>query len=503
MKSLTLQEVVTALEGMIDRPMPNGSVSRVCIDSRQVGPGDLFVAVRGERFDGQDYVGWAFAAGALAAVVREDFVLSPAEIEVLGSVGEIEPILIRVDDPVQAMGRLARYYRRSAIDGSVTVVAVTGSNGKTTTKCMIAHLLSGRLKGRASAKSFNNEIGVPLTLLETEPSEEFVICEVGTNAPGEIAALARLIEPEVAVITGIAEVHLEGLGSLEGIATEKLSLLGELRPDGCAVVNVDPELLRWSLEHDREFARLKKVTFGQCPEADLRLTDVRSAAPAEGSDAVWAQEFTVNDRFVYRLNVPGRHNVLNALAAIAVARRFGMDHDEIAARLASFELPPMRLQSQRVGRFTLINDAYNANPRSVAAAVDVLTGAPGDGRRVLVLGTMFELGEESRRLHMELAERIGAANVDLVVTVGEYAKAMAKTVRAVSRRRIETHAYASTPLAKRRLVSYLKATDTVLIKGSRGMALEHLVEVAIRWAKRTQGLDRAEAGERCCRKASA
>jgi len=474
MKPLTLQEVVDALEGTLDRPVPVGNVRRVVTDSREVQPGDLFVAIRGERFDGHDFVGQAFASGAVAAVVRSDF--SSAQAEAAGGVGPSPgPMLVRVDDPVSAMGRLARYYRRSVISGAVTVVAVTGSNGKTTTKSMIAHVLAGRWNGHGSIKSYNNRIGVPLTLLDTEPSEEFVVCEVGTNAPGEIAALARLIEPEIAVVTGIAPVHLEGLGSLENIAAEKLSLLGSLRPDGCAVVNVDHEILRWSLEHQREWTGCKKVTFGAWSQADLRLTSWRTISSPD--TPLGGQEFTVNDRFVYRLNLPGRHNVFNAMAAIGVARRFGMTDEQIAARLADFRLPPMRLDYERAGPITLINDAYNANPASVTAAVEVLEQTPSAGRRVVVLGDMRELGEASRRLHEEVARRLGAGRLDLVIAVGEHARLVRDVVRRASARRIEAHAYASTDLARRRVGALLAPGDTVLVKGSRLLALERVVDV--------------------------
>lgn len=493
MKPLMLDEVIAALEGLPDRMAPVSSVSRVVTDSRQVGPGDLFVAIRGERFDGHDFVNDALAAGAIAAVVRNDFErVLPAGAEAAASAGGL---LIRVNDPVEATGRLALYYRRSVIAGTATVVAVTGSVGKTTTKQMIAHLLAGRWKGTASPKSFNNNIGVPLTLLSVDPSHSFVVCEVGMNAPGEIAALARLVEPEVAVITTVVECHLERLGSLDKIADEKLSLLRYLRPDGAAVVNFDSELLRWNVERDRDYRKLKRVTFGQWADADLRLTSLEavrsegSGFGAQGSEGEGPEGqrdagtegrcgfvFKLNDRFEYRLNVPGRHNVFNALAAIGVARWFGMDHEEIAARLATFELPAMRLQVERVGRWTVINDAYNANPASMAAAVDTLMDTPAAGRRVLIVGDMLELGAASEELHRRTAERIGGSGVDLVITVGENAKLVAQTVRAVSGGRIVTHAYASTSSAKRRVAGLLKPEDTILVKGSRALGLEALVE---------------------------
>ncbi len=518
MKPLTLEEVIEAVEGTCDRPMPPGSVTRVVTDSRAVERGDLFVAVRGARFDGHDFAGEAFARGAMAAVVRSSFeVPAPVRQRLRRRGVPPDALLIRVDDPVQAMGRLARYYRRSVMGRSVAVVAVTGSNGKTTTKAMIAHVLEGRWQGKAAAKSFNNEIGVPLTLLSVGPSDAFVVCEVGTNAPGEIAALAGLVEPEVAVITGVSEAHLEGLGTLEKIAVEKLSLLHHLRPDGRVVLNADCEVLRSGLERDRELAGVTRVTFGEWPEADFRLTDLRlvSTGGPEGAeeenergrvgewetdsrsdgerrapgDERWEErggprewvpahmEFTVNGRFRYSLRVPGRHNVFNALAAIGVARRFSMDHEEIAGRLATFTLPPMRLGFERVGPLVLINDAYNANPASLTAAVEVLLETPANGRRVLILGDMRELGPASERLHREAAERIGSSGVDLVIAIGENAKLVSKTIETVSEGSIETHAYASVALARRRLVSYLRDGDTILIKGSRVLALEKLVTV--------------------------
>lgn len=490
LKPLTLDEIIAAVEGNCDRSMSLGSVAGVSTDSRAAKPGDLFFAICGERFDGHDFVDQAFTAGATAAVVRDDFDLTAGgrsrDSKLTG-----DAVLIRVDDPIKAMGRLARYYRRSVMGKALTVVAVTGSNGKTTTKAMIAQVLEARWKGRASIKSYNNAIGVPLTLLATEPSDEFVICEVGTNAPGEVAELAGIIEPEIGVITGVSEAHLAGLGSLENIATEKLSLLRHLQTDGCAVVNVDYEILRWTLERDIQLSKVKSVTFGRWPDADLRLTALDSKSTsvsntADGSLPTYL-EFTVNDRFNYRLNVLGRHNAFNALAAIGVARRFGMDHEEIAERLLSFKLPKMRLSAERTGSLTIINDAYNANPASLVAAVDVLMDTPARGRRVLIVGDMRELGRDSEQLHIESAEYIAQSGVDLVIAVGENARLIAKTIKSVSEDLTETHAYASTKLAKRRLISHLQADDTVLVKGSRALALEVLVETMRDWAAANPG----------------
>lgn len=478
MKALTLEEIVAALEGTMDRAIPAGSVRRVTTDSRQVEPGDLFIALAGERFDGHDYVPQAFAGGATAAVVREDY--DPFECRVSSNAPPLAPeaILIRVDDPVRAMGRLARYYRRSVIGRSAMIVAVTGSNGKTTTKSMIAHVLEGRCRGLASIKSFNNEIGVPLTLLAADTHDRFVICEIGTNAPGEIARLAHMVEPDIAVVVGVAEAHLEGLGTLVDVAVEKLSLFKCLRSDGCAVVNGDQQVLADAIRADYDLKHLKYVRFGQSADADLRLTDTRITSGGKRPPGV---AFTVNDRFHYALIVPGRHNVTNAMAAIAVARRFNMDHDEIAARLATFELPPMRLQRESVGGVTLINDAYNANPASLAAAVDVLAAEATQGRRVLIVGDMRELGEATERLHRQAAENIGRSPIDVVISVGQCARLMASTVKQVSGGRIETHAYANTALARRRVTQYVRIGDTIALKGSRLLGLEVLAQRIRDW----------------------
>jgi len=489
MKPLTLEEVITAMEGTSDRTLSLGNVCRVATDSRTVRPGDLFVAIRGDRFDGHDYIRDAFAAGAAAAVVRSDFELGLPFLLPDRQEGTVpDAVLIRVDDPITAMGRLAQYYRRSVVGGAVTVVAVTGSNGKTTTKEMIAHVLAGRWQGRAAIKSYNNEIGVPLTLLSVERDDTFVVCEVGMNAPGEIATLAKLVEPDIAVITTVSEAHLEGLGSIARIAEEKLSILRHMQPDGCGIVNADCEILRELLLRDYDLKQTRSVTFGRWPEADLRLTDVRTLNIGKdgGSTQTFtpaAIEFKVNDRFVYRLNVPGRHNVFNALAAISVARRFGMDHDEIADRLVSFKLPPMRLEFERANGFMIINDGYNANPASLTSAVDVLLDAPTKKRRVLIMGDMRELGSAADRLHHEVAEGIGASAVDVVIAVGDHAKSVTRTIKQVSGNRIETHAYATTELAKRRVVSHLCEGDTILAKGSRAMGLERLVETIRQRAK--------------------
>lgn len=453
---------------------PTCSIKRVTTDSRDVRHGDLFVAIRGTRHDGHAFVVAAMNAGATAALVRRDF-RRPDELD-------DRAVLIAVDDTIAALGRLARYHRQQL---AADVVAVTGSNGKTTTREMIAHVLSGRWKGRSSIKSYNNEIGVPLTLLSAEAADAFLVAEVGTNAPGEIAALARLIMPEVAVVTGVGPVHLERLDSVEGVAREKLSLLQAVRAGGCAIVNVDADATRVRLaQMQQPPARggepmpkdLKIIAVGQHESADLRLTSLRPADHGVGT------EFVVNGKLTYRLTVPGAHNAVNALAAIAVGRRFGLTDTAIAERLATFSLPAMRLEQHRVpwrngrrhGEICVINDAYNANPASVMAALDVLrsqtVGSPG--RRVAVLGEMRELGAQAAELHDRIAREVVSAGIDVLVAVGAHAERMAAVIQREAAGRVETHALADADVAAKRIGGLCRPGDVVLIKGSRALGLE-------------------------------
>jgi len=494
---LTFEEVVAAVGVKTDADAggraaarPAFSFTGVTTDSRQVRAGDLFFAIPGPKYDGHAFAGEALASGALAAVVRGG--------RPLGASLPEGAVLIEVDDPVRALGRLGRYHRRQL---GADVIAVTGSNGKTTTREMIRHVLGGRRRGRCSIKSFNNEIGVPLTLLSAEAADEFLVVEIGTNAPGEIDALARLVEPEVAVVTNVGPVHLERLGTVEGVAREKLSLLGHIRPGGCAIVNIDADAVRAELAEMRRRQSagasvlrqdVKIVTVGRHEEADLRLTSVRATDGDVHGAAGAAVEFEVNGKFRYCLGVPGAHNASNALAAIAVARRFGMEHDEIASRLSpagGFSLPAMRLERHRIpwrsgssrGEVEIINDAYNANPVSVSAAIDVLRSHPvvPPGRRVIVLGEMRELGPRAGEYHESAAREVATAGIDVMLAVGTHAERMAGAVRAADGCRTEAHAAPDAEAATKCIGRLCRPGDVVLIKGSRAVGLDRVAAALV------------------------
>ena len=455
MKPLTMDEVLAATRGKILNPRPSASVRGVSTDSRTVKPGEMFFALVGPHHDGHDFIVDALRRGAIGAVL--------SRIDLATDDATEAGILIAVDDTTAALGRLAAYHRRQL---AAQVVAVTGSNGKTTTKDMIHAVLSTTRKGRCSPQSFNNQVGVPLTLLLAEGPDEYLVVEIGSNAPGEVHALSEIARPDVAVITGVSPTHLAGLSSIEGVAEEKASLLRSLRRGGLAALNVDhPALLRHLPDNQDHW---RQVGFGFAEGADLRATDVRTDA-----DGV---SFRVNGKFEIHLNMLGRHNAINALAAVAVGRRFGLEHEQIAAALAAVRPPPMRLQLERMGPITVINDAYNANPESMSNALDVLLALPTTGRKVAVLGDMRELGQQSLALHVELGRRVGRSGVQLLVVVGECAEEVSGAAAREAGDRLEIRRFAHVADAMDHIAGLLAPADLVLLKASRALQLERLTE---------------------------
>lgn len=460
-------------------------VQRISTDSRDVRPGDLFFAIRGERYDGHAFVTRAVEAGAVACVcdrrgcerAREDSRTSDYERARRDSrTSDSCTICLVVNDTVEALGRLAAYYRSEVMDRATRVVGVTGTNGKTTTKCMIDHILRSSMPGRGSPRSFNNQIGVPLTLLSAEAGDRYLIVEIGTNAPGEVAQLAGMASPDVGVITSIGEGHLEGLGGIDGVAAEKASLLRHVRADGIAVVNVDrPELsphaglggdatvARFALA-----ARMRFVSVGFSPRADLRVANVEGDARGTRFDLVEGEA-----RFSAELRLPGLHHATNAAAAFAVARWFGLEPDGIVERLRTFEAAEGRTRVFDVGGVTLVDDTYNANAASMLAAIETLRQTFG-GRRALVHGDMLELGEHAAGLHERTLRAALDAGIEIVVTVGPLSAEASRAVRSDgdAARVIVCDEAANVGDA---LWSMLHPGDRVWVKGSRAMGLEKAV----------------------------
>jgi UDP-N-acetylmuramoyl-tripeptide--D-alanyl-D-alanine ligase len=455
--AFALDEVLAATGGDLQRLGERTRFSGVTTDSRQVRPGELFVAIRGDTRDGHDFLADAAERGAGAVVIE------PRHAE-----QRLRCAVIAVRDTLAALGDLAAFHRGRH---RLRVVAITGSNGKTTTKEMLAAILE-RVLGPArvlrTTGTQNNLIGLPLTLLRLAGTEQVAILELGMSGPGEIWRLAQIAQPDVGVVTCVAPAHLEGLGSLHGVAEAKAELYRRLRPSATAVVNADDPLVAASA---RAFPG-RKVCFGT-GEAEVV---VAAHGIAEGGLDGTAFRLVVERREVpIRLAVPGRHNVSNALAAAAAAHALGVGIEAVQAGLEAFQPPGMRMEvTQLPNGVTVLNDAYNANPASMAAALRTLAAGRGR-RRVAVLGEMRELGAESDRAHRELGAVAAAASVDALFLLGEHAAEVGAGAEAAGMPAERIVVAAGHQELAALLGAYSRPGDLVLLKGSRGAAMEEVL----------------------------
>jgi UDP-N-acetylmuramoyl-tripeptide--D-alanyl-D-alanine ligase len=456
-----------------DMPLPDlhAPITGVSTDSRTIKPGQAFVALLGENFDGHAFVADVARKGSPLVIVQDGAGIPASGIEGAEGCG-----IMKVADTGKALLKMAGAYRDSL--KRIKVIAVCGSNGKTTTTRLIDHLLKAAgMRGSASLKSFNNSVGVPLTILAAKENDQYLVCEVGTNHPGEIAELAAVVKPDIAIITSIGREHLEGLGDLAGVAAEEASILKRLRPGGWAITTDAPELA----EHVKGIQNL--VTFGRAGTAALRLT----ASAHEIADGKPWLTFTVNARQKYRLPLVGEHNALNAMAALAVARRLGVTDEKATAALATAGGAEMRLGIEQLGAVTVLNDAYNANPDSMIAGIQTLcslkTAGLGarNGRCVLILGEMLELGAAGESGHKSVAEAIVERSlstaIDLVVLVGEGMTAARDALRKAgwAEDRLKWFETAANEAATE-IAALIAPGDLVLVKGSRRVRLERVVE---------------------------
>lgn len=458
MIQMQLADAVAAMNGRWHGPAQRGEFSGVSTDTRSLRSGQLFFALRGANHDGHRFIPAAWEGGACACVADE----VGADAFARGAAGP----LLTVDDTVAALGRLARHHRHTL---RATVIAVTGSNGKTTTKSMLAHVLATHRRCQASVKSFNNHIGVPLTLLTSSPDDDYLIVEIGTNAPGEIAALATLAQPDAAIVTSIGDAHLEGLGGREGVVREKMSLFDHVRPGGEAVIESAAARLAGVLPRQRD---LRWTTFGRDADAGVRVHDIETELRRTDAriDANWP------------LHLPfgGAHNAVNAAGVFALCRRLGFEPDAILAPLTTYRLPDLRLNVQEFDGVTIVEDCYNANPSSMAAAVDLLA-ATRHGRRVLVVGEMAELGAASADLHRVIGTQAARAGIEVVVSIGSRARLVSEAASALNSQ-VRCRHFADATAAAVGLRSCLHTGDTVLIKGSRSAGLERIMQAWRAWA---------------------
>ncbi|MHC4711650.1 MAG: UDP-N-acetylmuramoyl-tripeptide--D-alanyl-D-alanine ligase [Planctomycetota bacterium] len=448
---MTVEGIRAATRGLLVCGAKDREVAGISTDSRTVKPGDLFVALTGENFDGHDFLRPALEAGACGAVYGRDFPIFKED---------AERVLIKVADTLTALGDIAKAYRRDLI---ATVVGITGSNGKTTTKEITRHLASEKLPVAASPASFNNFVGVPLTLFQADGATRLVALEMGTNRPGEISRLAEIAAPDIGVITNIGRTHLEGLKSIEGVARAKGELLSALPSEAFAILNADDAVLMKM----RPLAEATVVTFGLESPADVFAADVKKTA--EGF------KFLLNDAVPTALNVPGRHNIYNALAAVAVGRRLGIDLEYLAERLSSFRLPSMRLEETEFKGALLINDAYNANPESVACAIGELAGRKGE-RKFLVIADMLELGDQSTDLHVEIGRCAARAGISFLWATGDAARHCVEGAIESGMSAGSARFFGSLEELASALQRTLAPGDVVLVKASRAMRLERLFD---------------------------
>lgn len=451
----TLDRAADALAPLATVTLPRGAhaLGRVWTDTRSLQPGDLFVALAGEQFDAHDFLADAVRGGVAAVVV------SRAE----AAKGLGVPAFV-VRDTRAAFGALGRY-RRRAWNGPV--VGVVGTNGKTSTKELIRAALDSRLEVHATHLNLNNLIGVPQTLLAIPDHADVAVVEMGTNQPGEIAALRAIVEPNIVVVTSIAEEHLEGLGDLQGVMREEMAAC-----DGTPVAIVpvnQPDVVAEARK------RATRVVAVGLDGGDLPVKRWTLDEEGRGHLGVDGVEIAVPMR--------GVHNLRNTTLALAVAREVGVSVEDAARGIQAMTLPPMRSNVEPLGRALLINDAYNSNPGSARAAIELLTHAGGpaakDRQRVAVLGTMLELGAATAAMHDEIARTALAAPIDLVVGVGEFAEALRRVGAAQDRTVGAPDAEAIWPL----LATRLEPDAIILLKGSRGIRLERLVPHLTSWAQ--------------------
>ncbi|MBL7153855.1 MAG: UDP-N-acetylmuramoyl-tripeptide--D-alanyl-D-alanine ligase [Phycisphaerae bacterium] len=454
---------ITGLAQIIRAEPPKriGVVAGVSIDSRTTKRGDCFFAIKGENFDGHDYVRDAFDKEAVCAVIGKS----------INGEGLGGKCLLKVQDTIEALGDFAREYRRQADPqgtgpqgAGLQVVAITGSAGKTTTRQITAHALSRRFRVHESPKSFNNNIGVPLTLLSADPTDQIVVAELGSNHPGEISYLTGIALPDIALVTNVHPAHLAGFGDMETIVQEKLAISEGLGPEGTLIINGDFERLVGACRAKG----VKFVTFGKSEAADCRVRDIRLGG--------LGSRFSIDGKEIH-LPLAGAGNVENALAAWAVCSRFGLKIDDFAAALQTLPAVSMRAELLEVGTLMVLDDCYNANPASMENALDILRNlqAEKNRRAVFICGDMAELGDDSERLHSCLGASIARAKVQLLIAVGDLAEIAAKSAQESAGGGLQVKCFKEARSACNNLHEFIKDYDIVLVKGSRSARLERAV----------------------------
>src|SRR5881409_3799229 len=450
MNRLSILEIAEFAGAAVSSGHRKSLIDKISTDSRTLKHGELFVALRGENFDAHSFVESVAKAGAAGAIVDSNWT------------GEIPEnfALIRTEDTLQAYQNLAASYRKSL---PLKVIAITGSNGKTTTKDFAAAVLGRRYRVTKTQGNFNNHVGLPRTMLEATSQDEVAVWEIGMNHPGEIAALAQLAAPDVAVITNIGVAHIEFMGSREKIAEEKGALAEAVGANGRVILNADDSFTKTIAARTRGKVILAGITAGM-----IRADEISQSGT--GTD------FTILEgahRCRAQLPVPGLHMVQNALLAVTAGRMFGVSLEDCAAGLTAAPLTKARLQIKDIAGVQFLDDSYNANPDSTKAALRTLVELDADGKRIAVLGEMLELGEESERGHREVGETAAALKIDKLIAIGDVAASITDGARHAGLQ--STAVVKSTSEAAELLSQMVQPGDLVLIKGSRAARTEEVI----------------------------
>lgn len=448
MVDFTIEQIKEAT-GAVPKKTAATTFSGIVTDTRQISAGCLFVALKGERFDGHAFAAKAVEAGAAGVLASE-------------KIADVDATVLEVSDTLLAYQDLARAYRKRF---SIPIVAITGSNGKTTTKDLTSAALSGRWNVLKTEANFNNEIGLPLTLLGLEAKHQAAVVEMGMRGFGQIEALAKIAQPTIGIVTNVGETHMELLGSLENIAKAKAELVEMIEPSGTVILNADNAFVLQM----REKAKAKVVTFGIDSMADVMAKDIHTVGNSMEFSCSYGKTI---EKFV--LPMVGRHNIYNGLAAITTGFVLGLSAEEIQQGLDGFEATKMRFEYKKVKEYHVINDAYNASPMSMTAAIETLAEV-AKGRKIAVMGDMLELGNVSKTAHEQVGRELAAKGVDALLTRGEMGKYIAEAAKAAGLLSVyscDSHADAAKVLQK-----ILQPGDTILFKGSRGMQMEKIIDL--------------------------
>jgi UDP-N-acetylmuramoyl-tripeptide--D-alanyl-D-alanine ligase len=445
-------------------------INQISTDSRAIRPGDLFVALKGERFDGHDFVPAALASGAAGAIVHDQYRLPQGVVESKAAHGRAAPILLGVHDTLFAYQQLATHHR-SRFD--IPVVAVTGSNGKTTTKDMVGSVLAQRWYALKTESNFNNRIGVPATLFRLTSRHEAAVIEMGVDQQGQTTRLCEIVRPTIGIITNIGPDHLEFFGSMEGSAQAKAELLDFLPADGAAILNADDAYFDYLAAR----ARCRVVSFGFTDKADVRAVHVKTDV-RRGTMFRLLLPGKVRHTIV-QMKLHGTHNVTNALAAAAVGIVLNLPGAMIAQGLARFRPAAMRSQVVTHHGVHIINDCYNANPASMQAAIQLLGQWSPARERIAVLGDMLELGSETQRMHRDVGRFLAAQHISRLIVAGSLGPEIAEGARqgGMSSTRIAETVDATA--AAELLKTVVQQGDVVLVKASRGMKMEKVVQTVM------------------------